>query len=142
MEEQKLEDLLKMIDTDQDGMPDWWETDHFGNLVQGPSGDADDDGFTNLDEFFAGTGPLNASSHLSFSSMAVLKDGIQTHFVLSFPSIADRLYQIEWSGTMLGGSWQPLGQPVIGTGATLQVQDSNAINAANKRFYRMSLLPD
>jgi subtilisin family serine protease len=135
-------DLLKMIDTDLDGLPDWWEGDQFGNLAEVSSGDEDADGFSNLDEFRAGTDPRNASSHLSFSSFATIESGAQTHFVLSFPSVEERGYRIEWSGSLEGGSWQPLGPPLTGTGGMLQVQDTNAIHVAGRRFYRMSLLPD
>lgn len=38
-------------DTDQDGLPDWWERYYFGNLTSTSSADPDGDGLTNLDEF-------------------------------------------------------------------------------------------
>jgi photosystem II stability/assembly factor-like uncharacterized protein len=44
-------------DTDADGMLDSWEMQHFGNLSQGPNGDYDSDGLTNLQEFQLGTNP-------------------------------------------------------------------------------------
>lgn len=135
-------DLLRMIDTDQDGLPDWWEDDQFGNLAEVSAGDDDADGFSNLDEFRAGTDPENANSHLSFSSFAAVEDGLQTHFELSFPSVGERGYLIEWSGSLQGGAWQPLGPPLTGTGGMLQARDPDAIHAAGRRFYRMSLLPD
>lgn len=135
-------DLLKMIDTDGDGLADWWENDYFGNLAHEASGDDDADGFSNRDEFLAATDPTDAASHLSFTSFAPLKDGLQHHFVLSFPSVEDRGYFIEWSETLGAGSWQPLGSPVIGTGAILQIQDTDALHSSVRRFYRMSLLPE
>ncbi|NND65358.1 MAG: hypothetical protein HKM24_05270 [Gammaproteobacteria bacterium] len=49
-------------DTDQDGLPDDWEIANFGNLDQSPSDDADNDGFTNLQEFAAGSDPTDANS--------------------------------------------------------------------------------
>ena len=135
--------LLKMIDTDEDGLPDWWETENFGTIpAESASGDDDADGFPNLDEFLAGTDPNNSTSHLSFAAFSALEDGMQTHFELSFPSVEDRCYQIEWSNSLQPGSWQALGTAIIGTGALLQVQDSDAIHAADRRFYRMSVLHD
>lgn len=41
-------------DSDGDGLPDWWEMRHFGNLAQGPADDPDGDGFVNHFEFHAG----------------------------------------------------------------------------------------
>ena len=53
----------KLVDTDEDGMPDWWEMEN--NLDPLFAGDApidnDDDGFSNLDEFRMGTDPNDAS---------------------------------------------------------------------------------
>src|SRR5690606_17010553 len=34
------------VDTDGDGLPDFWEVAFFGNLEQGPDGDLDGDGLT------------------------------------------------------------------------------------------------
>ena len=48
-------------DSDADGLPDTWEILQFGNLGQTASGDPDGDGFTNVQEFAAGTDPNNAA---------------------------------------------------------------------------------
>lgn len=45
------------VDTDQDGIPDQCEWDHFGNLSHGPDEDADYDGVTNQQECLDGTDP-------------------------------------------------------------------------------------
>jgi len=49
-------------DSDSDGLPDWWEWQYFGGLDQGPSGDADIDGLTNLQELYVGTDPAKADT--------------------------------------------------------------------------------
>ncbi len=53
-------------DSDNDGLPDWWEEQYFGeskiNEV-GPSSDPDNDGFTNLEEYTEGTDPKDSESH-------------------------------------------------------------------------------
>src|SRR5262245_25819064 len=54
--------MLTGADSDNDGLPDEWELRHFGNLNQGPNGDPDGDGLTNLQELAAGTNPNLADS--------------------------------------------------------------------------------
>jgi len=49
-------------DSDGDGLPDAWEMQHFGDLSQGPNADPDGDGFTNLQEYQAGTDPMDPAS--------------------------------------------------------------------------------
>jgi len=50
-------DSVDPNDTDMDGLPDDWERDHFGTLVETPDGDPDEDGKTNLEEYEADTDP-------------------------------------------------------------------------------------
>ncbi|WP_367872485.1 Ig-like domain-containing protein [Luteolibacter sp. Populi] len=50
------------IDEDEDGLPDVWELEYLGNLDHGPSGDPDGDGLTNMQEYVAGTDPLDMDS--------------------------------------------------------------------------------
>ncbi len=50
-------------DTDSDGVPDWWETAYFGNATAATAtADTDGDGFTNRDEYLAGSDPRLATS--------------------------------------------------------------------------------
>jgi hypothetical protein len=53
---------IAFADTDGDGLPDSWEMQYFGNLAQGPNDDPDGDGFTNLQEYQAGTNPTDGNS--------------------------------------------------------------------------------
>lgn len=46
-------------DSDQDGLPDDWELEHFGDLTQSGNDDFDDDGYTNLQEYQNGTNPTD-----------------------------------------------------------------------------------
>lgn len=49
-------------DSDQDGLPDWWELEYFGALSYGADDDPDLDDFTNLEEYEAGTNPTDGAS--------------------------------------------------------------------------------
>ena len=49
-------------DSDADGLPDAWEEQYFGSVTQSPGGDADGDGFSNLQELQAGTNPNSVES--------------------------------------------------------------------------------
>lgn len=44
-------------DSDQDGLPDEWESEFFGGLGLGPDDDSDNDGLTNLQEWDIGSDP-------------------------------------------------------------------------------------
>lgn len=50
------------LDSNGNGIPDWWEMQYFGNLNQTALGDYDGDGVNNLDEYLEGTNPNNAAS--------------------------------------------------------------------------------
>lgn len=51
--------LAEEDDSDGDGLPDSWEIEYFGDLSHGPDEDFDGDGYTNLEEYEAGTDPTD-----------------------------------------------------------------------------------
>ncbi|MEO8613718.1 MAG: S8 family serine peptidase [Luteolibacter sp.] len=131
-------DLLKIIDSDSDGLPDWWETEKFGNLAQTANADPDADGFTNVQEFLAGTSPQVTGSRLNFATYA--RGGLGSHdYILSFPSMENTIYRIQWSNNL--ATWSQLGSDVTGTGSAMQVIDPGALPAAPARYYRIGIPP-
>lgn len=58
----KIADRITESDSDFDGLPDFWETNFFGDLAQSSVDNNDGDGLTNLEELFAGTNPTLADS--------------------------------------------------------------------------------
>ncbi|MBU0769785.1 MAG: hypothetical protein KJ687_11920, partial [Proteobacteria bacterium] len=51
------DDVEPFVDTDNDDMDDAWEMEQFGDLSHDGTGDSDNDGLTDLEEFTAGTDP-------------------------------------------------------------------------------------
>jgi hypothetical protein len=52
----------EFLDTDNDGMLDAWENEHFGNLSRDGTGDFDSDGLLDLDEYKNGTDPTDTDT--------------------------------------------------------------------------------
>jgi alpha-tubulin suppressor-like RCC1 family protein len=46
------------VDSDGNGLPDWWELKYFGHTGVNPLVDPDGDGYSNLQEYLNGTNPL------------------------------------------------------------------------------------
>ena len=54
---------FEYVDTDDDGLPDWWELRYFGTATAAnPAVDEEPDGLTNLDEYRFRTDPLSADT--------------------------------------------------------------------------------
>ena len=101
-------------DSDNDGLPDWWEMQHFG-LVTAASEETDNDldGMSDLEEFLTGTDPRSAAD--SFIGRVMSDDGTVT---LTWPSKAGRIYTIETSPDLV--HWTPATAEIRGTGSPLQ----------------------
>ena len=52
-------EIRSVTDSDDDGMDDGWELDHFGTLDRDGTGDFDGDWYSDLDEFMGGTDPTD-----------------------------------------------------------------------------------
>ena len=78
----------KIKDSDLDGLPDEWELKYGLNPnADDALQDADADGFTNLDEYQAGSHPRDAASHPAFAEkLRVIKIG-RTPMPLSFQGV-------------------------------------------------------
>ena len=54
---------------------------------------------------------------------------------LSWPSVTNQLYQVQWADDLGANQWFSLGAPVPGTGTNVFVSD--AIEGKAQRFYRV-----
>jgi hypothetical protein len=66
------------VDSDGDGLPDFWELRHFTHAIHGVGGDdADGDGLTNREEYLADTDPTNSLSSLQVTGVVVDEGGVR-----------------------------------------------------------------
>ena len=76
-------------DSDSDGMLDSWEQQYFSTILFGSDADADGDGFTNLDEFIAGTNPTNANSLFNINIL-----GNDNNFIIQWNAVDNKIYNV------------------------------------------------
>ncbi len=124
-------------DTDADGLPDGWEI-RYGLDPNDPADaglDPDNDGFSNLSEYLAGTIPTSAASKLALDISSVNPSGAGA--VLEFNSVLGRLYTVQYSDNLSAASWLPLSPANMpGTGSSMQITDTSP---STRRFYRLQV---
>lgn len=118
-------------DTDDDNLPDVWETTHFGNLSQTAAGDYDQDGTNNLAEYRLGLSPESGSSRFAATRSASGQ--------IQWPSVVGVTFRIERSTTLAAGSWEVLENSFVGTAGTASFTDPSP--PAGKAFYKVTLNP-
>lgn len=133
--------VLKVLgtDSDGDGIPDAWMLLYFGH----PTGlasdrsraqdDADGDGMSNLQEYLAGTNPLDVQSALRLRTVNSATGGPQ----IAFTAVAGVGYTLQFSDNLASGVWTKLRDyPEDPTTRTIIVNDPGAASA-RARFYRI-----
>ncbi len=87
------------LDTDRDGLPDFWESTYgFDPLNPADAAlDADGDGLSNLEEFRLGTNPRDRNSGLAITRIELRPDGQVT---LTFTAAANAGYRIDYTDNL------------------------------------------
>lgn len=78
-------------DADGDGLPDVWEADSFGTLARDGTGDFDGDGFSDRNEYLAGTQAANAASLLEIESVRLIAPAA---LEIAWQSVSNRTYDL------------------------------------------------
>ncbi len=134
--------LMFAPDSVGDGISDSWRQYYFGiptttNDQSCATCDADGDGFSNQQEYFSSTSPLNPANYLQIGSL--LPSG--ANFLINFPSIPGMTYRVEKADLLATtNTWSTLQDNIPGTGGSIQITDPNTAGVT-QRFYRVKLLP-
>lgn len=125
-------------DTDNDLIPDDWETDHGLNpsVSNAPSDDADGDLVPDVSEYIADTVPTNSASYLRASVLS----NAGPRSVIFGPSSLSRLYSLQFLDDLMTGAWSNVPSQVNlpGDGTSQDVlSDTNASPA--QRQYRIGV---
>ena len=124
-----------------DGVSDSWRATQFGSATTTNANscatcDPDGDGLNNLQEYLAGTSPLDSSNLLRVNS--AVRTG--SDVTISFGTVLGMNYQVQYNSDLVSGTWLVLTNGVTGTGGVLPIVDLNAASLT-QRFYRVKLLP-
>ena len=131
-------------DTVGDGIPDWWRSLHFGgsgtttNAQSAATADPDGDHLSNLQEYLAGTDPLNPADRLQIVTLAVTGT---THTV-RWTATPTRLYQLEATNRLSGasGAWSDAGPGIMGPLGASPAEAVLTGVVQTSRFYRVRAL--
>ncbi|TVR50152.1 MAG: hypothetical protein EA425_10570 [Puniceicoccaceae bacterium] len=127
-------------DEDNDGIPDAYEWQVAGNLHTLGTGDYDGDGMSDLDEYGAGTDPLDPTSNLRV--IHITADVANEQFEIGFTSVPLRVYRILHSpapGSSVAWTDVGLGPFVADPGMT--TARSFLLVAGDRGFFKVEARP-
>jgi len=119
---------IGIVDSDSDGLPDWWETQYGLNPSVSNSASSDADWMTDLEEYIADTDPTNALSYFTNAQIIKYPGDVQT--IVVDPTSTARVYQVHWITNLLQlpQNWNLLPPEQTGTGAAITFGVTNSGN--------------
>jgi hypothetical protein len=121
------------IDANGDGLPDSWQSSHFGigiSAWKGADSDSDGDGATNLEELLAGTDPSNPAD-----SLTIAMYDVNDQSWLSWTTIEGGIYQLQQTSSL--NEWHNIGAPRFGADSNDAVQIQNNTDLSIYRIVRL-----
>lgn len=120
-------------DTDNDGLPDDWESAHGLNANDALDAqvDSDTDGASNGDEFIAGTDPRNGGSVLR----AVVRLQASGQLMFEFSAVPERRYSIEYRDAVGRGVWETMVE--VNSVSAERIVQVPVAPATTARFFRI-----
>jgi hypothetical protein len=124
-------------DTDNDKMPNYWETFYGLNpaVSNSPTADADGDGTPDQAEYVADTNPSDANSTFEFVEIASVDAGQS----VTFPSSANRLYDVDRIADLVLGTWVNIATNMPGSGNPESLID--AVSATTNNYRARAKIP-
>jgi T5SS/PEP-CTERM-associated repeat protein len=131
-----------------DGLPNGWKQQYGLNPLSssgnnGPNGDPDGDGMSNLQEYLAGTDPTNSSSALRITT--VVRQGADV--LITWQTVGGKNYVLQFVPINTTGftnvftDYSPLISMPSGPASTTNYLDVGAATNASARYYRVRLGP-
>ena len=121
----------QMIDQNHNGMSDIWEW-VYGAMGVAPLGDADGDGFSNLQEALAGTNPFDSNSFPRIAWFATTNGTFQATTV----GTPGKVYQLQTVNALGDSNW------LVETGVVLRAGSSVTLSApadVSAKFFRIGI---
>jgi hypothetical protein len=135
------------LDTDGDGLPDWWESLYFGNPTNTLAQTKAANGFSNLQCYWLGLSPLDSKS--TFKVQAGIQP-LTGYPLITWNSVGGKIYAVEYANNLTGdGSSFVQALTATETNVAAGVQTTNFFvdsypltgsSPTNRRFYRVMLV--
>ena len=110
---------------------------YFGTLSRDGTGDQDGDGASDLDEFRAGTNPINDSSTLRVLTLTTAAAGNDRTTVVLWSAVPTHTYRVQ-AKTAWEDAWSDVSDDIIAT--TESAQATHHVSDGLPRFYRVRLV--
>jgi hypothetical protein len=123
-------------DSDNDGIPDDWETAHGLDPLDAADAakDSDQDGLNNLAEYYAGTDPKDTASVFQLLVKRLANGQIGLHF---HAARAGQLVEVQSSGTLGPAAWKTVIEQVADEAGPQQVEVD--VSDSGGQFFRLLL---